>query len=356
MGQKEDKKLIIEPHDLILITGTAGFIGSRVLENLLDRGFRSLRCFTRSAKSAARLEALAHQYQGTRFEVLQGNLLSPDDCRMATKDAAVIFHLAAGRGEKMVPDAFLNSVVTTRNLLEACSRQQCLRRFVNVSSFAVYTNTRKARWRMLDESCPVEAHPDRRGDAYAFAKVRQDELVMDYGKQVGIPYVIVRPGYVYGPGNTGISGRVGTGAFGLYLHLGGSNPIPLTYVENCAEAIVLAGLRGGIDGEVFNVVDDDLISSRKFLRLFKKHVTPFKSIYVPKVASYLLCYMWERYSAWSQGQLPLAYNRKVWHAQWKKTHYSNRKLKTHLGWAPKVSTEEGLRRFFAACRAGGVNA
>lgn len=355
MGQKEDGNLIVQSHDLILITGTAGFIGSRVVENLLDRGYRNLRCFIRSQKSAARLQALARRYPGTRVEVVQGNLLSPDDCRKATKDAAVVFHLAAGRGEKMVPDAFLNSVVTTRNLLDACLGERCLRRFVNISSFAVYTNTGKPRRRMLDESCPVETRPEKR-DAYAFAKVKQDELVIDYGKQAGIPYVIVRPGYVYGPGNTGISGRVGTGAFGLYLHLGGSNPIPLSYVENCADAIVLAGLKPGIDGEVFNVVDDDLVSSRRLLGLFKKNVAPFKSIYLPKAASYLLCYLWERYSAWSQGQLPPVYNRKVWHAIWKKTRYSNQKLKTRLGWAPKVSTQEGLQRFFAACRVGGVNA
>ena len=86
--------------------------------------------------------------------------------------------------------------------------------------------------------------------------------------------MIVRPGVVYGPGNKGITGRVGLGTFGLFLHLGGSNEIPLTYVDNCADAIVLAGIKGGVDGEVFNVVDDDLPTSRKFLRLYKKNVRP----------------------------------------------------------------------------------
>ncbi|HXN22396.1 MAG TPA: NAD(P)-dependent oxidoreductase [Candidatus Dormibacteraeota bacterium] len=358
MNHTEHESSIIGPDDLILITGAAGFIGWRVVQNLLDRGFRNLRCFARRRNAAGRFEALRRQYPGARVEVLEGNLLSPDDCRLATKDAAVIFHLAAGRGEKLVPDAFLNSVVTTRNLLEACLQQRCVvRRFVNISSFAVYTNARKPRWRMLDESCPVEAHPEVRGDAYTFAKVKQDELVVDYGKKTGIPYVIVRPGYVYGPGaGTAVAGRVGTGAFGLYLHLGGSNPIPLSYIDNCADAIALAGLQPGIDGEVFNVVDDDLVSSRRFLRLYKRHVARFKSVYLPKAVSYLLFYLWERYSASSQGQLPPAYNRSVWHAYWKKTCYSNKKLKARLGWAPKVSTEEGLRRFFEACRVGGANA
>ena len=51
--------------------------------------------------------------------------------------------------------------------------------------------------------------------------------------------------------------------------------IPLTYVDNCAEAIVLAGIKEGVDGEVFNIVDDDLPSSRKFLRMYKRNVRKF---------------------------------------------------------------------------------
>jgi len=127
-------------------------------------------------------------------------------------------------------------------------------------------------------------------------------------------------------------------------------------VDNCAEAIVLAGLKPGVDGEVFNVVDDDLPSSRHFLRLYKNNVLDFKSLYLPHFLSYLLCWSWERLSAWSDGQLPPAFNRKRWHAFWKDTRYSNRKLKVRLGWAPRISMAEGLRRYFEACRERGAHA
>ena len=100
---------------------------------------------------------------------------------------------------------------------------------------------------------------------------------MEYGNKLNLPYVIVRPGHVYGPGNEAISARVGIGTFGTFLHLGGPNTIPFTYVDNCADAIVLAGLKPGVDGEVFNVVDDDLPSSRQFLGLYKKNVSTLSS-------------------------------------------------------------------------------
>lgn len=259
--------------------------------------------------------------------------------------------MAAARGEKSYPDAFMNSVVTTRNLIEASMSDGCLRRLVNISSFAVYSNTGKAQRGILDESCPTENRPQLRGDAYSFAKIKQDELVADYAARFGLPYVIVRPGHVYGPGNLGISGRVGIDTFGCFLHLGGSNKIPLTYVDNCAEAIVFAGLTPGVNGEAFNVVDDNLPSSRCFLKMYKKNVKVFKSVYIPHVFSYMFCWLWEKYSAWSHGQLPLVFNRSRWHAFWKKTEYSNRRLKERLGWTPRVSMDEGLRRYFEACRA-----
>jgi nucleoside-diphosphate-sugar epimerase len=349
-------EFIIGPHDPILVTGASGFIGSRVVERLLDLGFRDVRCFARPSRDISDLGAIARRYDRADVTVVRGNLQSRADCATAAKDVAVVYHLAAGAGEKSFPDAFMNSVVTTRNLLDATLEHGRLKRFVNISSFTVYTNTRKPRRRMLDESAPVEARSDLRGDAYCFAKVKQDEIVVEYGKTCRLPYVIVRPGYVFGPGKKNISGRVGISTFGIFLHLGGSNKIPLTYVDNCADAIVLAGLRPGVDGEVFNVVDDDLPSSRRFLRLYKKNVKRFRSLYVPHLLSYSLCYLWERYSNWSEGQLPPVFNRKEWHSAWKKTRYSNEKLKSRLGWAPRVSMEDGLKRYFEGCRNGGPRA
>jgi len=132
--------------------------------------------------------------------------------------------------------------------------------------------------------------------------------------------------------------------------LGGSNRVPFTYVDNCAEAIALAGLKRGVEGEVFNIVDDDLPSSRQFLSLYKRNVRRFKSIYLPHCISYAGCYLWERYSAWSEGQLGPVFNRRLWLCYWKKTRYSNDKLKKRLGWTPKVPMAEGLRRYFEGCR------
>ena len=354
-GSEPSDSFIIGPDDRILVTGATGFIGSRVVESLVDRGFHNVVCFARPSSDLSKLEAgVKNQPSGTRIEVLRGNLLSRADCEAATKGVSVIYHLAAGTGEKSFPDAFMNSVVTTRNLLEATTQHACLKRFVVVSSLAVYSNRQRSR--RLDESCPVEPHPEHSGSAYCYAKVKQEQIVSELSKKFAIPYVTVRPGSVYGPGHAEITARVGIRAFGPFLHFGGFNSIPFTYVDNCAEAIVLAGLISGVEGEIFNVMDDDTPSSRRFLKMYKQNVGSFKSAYVPHMFSYALCYLWEKYADYSEGQLPPAFNRRRWYAEWRPTTYSNAKLKQRLGWAHKVSTSEALRIYFNSCAEGGQHA
>jgi nucleoside-diphosphate-sugar epimerase len=348
------QNFIARPEDQLLITGAAGFIGSRLLRTLLDYGFRKVRVLVRPSSDTARLKAvISHYGAGAEVQILEGNLQSREYCTRAVEDVAVIFHLAAGMGEKSFPAAFMDSVVTTRNLLDAVVQARALRRFVNISSFTVYSNVGNPKRRILDENCALELHPECRGDAYAFAKVKQDQIVAEYSEKHGIPFVTVRPGAVLGAGRRVITGRVGIDTFGVFLHMGGQNPIPFTYVDNCAELIALAGLKPGVDGEVFNAVDDDLPTSRQFLRMYKRHVRSFKSLYVPHLLSYGLCYVWEKYSDWSEGQLPPAFTRRRWHTDWKMTRYSNTKAKTKLGWTPRVPMAEGLKEYFEDCCQGG---
>ena len=344
---------IVHKSDAVLVTGANGFIGTRVVATLLQKGFEHVRGFVRPSGNRTDLDRLAAEYGRERLRIVSGNLQSRASCEQAVEGASLVYHLAAGRGEKSYPDAYSNSVVTTRNLLDATLRRARLARFVNVSSLTVYSNERLRPGALLDETCEIERAPQLTGEAYCYAKVRQEELVRHYAAMHGIACVNVRPGVVYGPSNAGIPGRVGIRTFGLFLHLGGRNPIPLCYVDNCAEAIVLAGLVPGIDGETFNVVDDDLPTSRAFLALYKRNVGGFRSLYVPHAVSRLLCAWWERYSAWSQGQLPPVFNRKKWARYWKGNRYSNAKLKHMVGWSPKVGFHEACARTFEHRRAAG---
>jgi len=333
--------------DLVLITGSNGFIGAKVVETLFEYGFSKLRCFVRPSSRLERLEKVLRRFDaGKNVELISGDLVSREDCQKAAKGVSIIYHLAAGI-EKSFAGAFMNSALATRNLIDAFLELGQPRRFVNVSSFAVYSNLKLKPGAQLDETCALENAPQERFDAYCFGKLKQEELVTQYGEQYKLPYVIIRPGAVFGPGKKDLSGRVGINTFGFFIHLGGSNCLPLTFVDNCAEAIVLAGLTPGIDGEIFNVVDDEVLTSRQFLRAYKQKVKPFLSVRMPYQLAYAMCLLWEKYSNWSKGQLPPVFNRRRCAAEWKGNRFSNQKLHQRLGWKPRVNMEDAMASFLA---------
>lgn len=336
---------IIGMEDLILVSGANGFIGSRVVATLLSYGFRNIRCFVRPSGNLENLQKIIESYPEAKIGLAKGNLVYREHCEKAAEGAAVIYHLAAGV-EKSFPGCVLNSVVTTRNLLDATLKGNALKRFVNISSMGVYSNEKIERGGVLDESCEMDRRILDRHEPYAYAKAKQDDLLMEYGRKYKIPYVILRPGAVFGPGKKNITSRVGIDTFGIFLHLGGGIQIPFTFVDNCAEAIVLAGLKKGVDGEIFNIVDDDLPSSLGFLRAFKKNARQFRSIYVPYPFFYAFSYLWEKYSIWSKGQLPPAFNRNRCRTYYKGNRYPNEKNKRLLGWVPRVPIKEAMKIYF----------
>lgn len=342
---QKTQEWIIGPPDPVLVTGANGFIGAKVAETLFQRGFKNIRGLVRSARDSGAIREIAAAGNGA-VQLVEGNLLSRESCAEAVKGVKMIIHLAAN-ADKSYSGSFFNTVIPTRNLIEAALADGNLRRLVNVSSFAVYSNWDLSRGKVLDETCPVETGPDYRFETYCYAKAKQDELVAGYVKNRNLQVVTVRPGAVFGPRSRQfLTPRIGIDTFGIYLHLGGGNPIPLTFVDNCAEAMVLAGLVKGIDGEVINIVDDDLPTAREFLGQYKRNVAPFRSIYVPYPLFYLFSHMWERYSERSREQFPPVFNRRRAAAYWKGNKYSNAKAKRLLGWTPRVSMAEGSRRHF----------
>ena len=103
-------------------------------------------------------------------------MLSREDCNKATEGASVILHLAAGV-EKSFPGCYMNSVVTTRNLLDSVLKDGNLKRFLNVSSIAVYSNKGILKGGALDENSEMDKKSELRYEAYAYGKIKFDQIV-----------------------------------------------------------------------------------------------------------------------------------------------------------------------------------
>lgn len=327
----------------ILVTGATGFLGFYVVKKLLEDGHKEIRCFVRPGSNHTRLEVLHQQFPAAVIKYCEGNLTSRRDAEKAVFGIDTIYHLAASlRGA--TPDMFLNTVVATKNILESIVKDCSNLRIVLVSSFSVYGVGNLPAGTLIDENTPLEQRPEKR-DPYTFVKHRQEKLLWDYQKHKGFELVVLRPGVIYGPGGGTLSTRIGVNVFGLFLHFGRNNILPLSYAENCAEAIILAGGSQKAKGQVYNVHDDDLPTSKLFLKQYIKHVNRIRYITVPYFLTIALSKLVERYHHYSKGQLPAIFTPYKSACLWKGNTFSNTKLKS-LGWQQSVPTRTGMQTTF----------
>jgi nucleoside-diphosphate-sugar epimerase/peptidoglycan/xylan/chitin deacetylase (PgdA/CDA1 family) len=331
----------------VLVTGAAGFLGRALIERLLAHDYTDIRCNVRRRADIPRLDALLERYAHVRLEYCVGNLRYRDDAARAVEDVQLIFHLAAGK-KGTAADLLLDSVVASRNLLDAVADRKPMR-IILVSSFGVYGVAGLCRGAQVNEQTELERHPQWR-DHYSYAKLRQERLFWEYQQRNGFELVVLRPGVIYGPDGSHFSNRVGLTIGKLQLHFGGRNPLPLSYVDNCAEALVVAGTHQRAAGQIYNVHDNDLPTCREYLGAYKKYVTNLRSISVPYFVVQLLSSLVAKYHRYSKGQLPAILTPYKAASLWGGNRFDNSKLRS-IGWRQLVPTAEGLERSFAAFRA-----
>lgn len=319
-----------------LVTGAAGLLGEALVRHLLAGGGDPLRVLVRSREQAEHLVALAPG----RVEAVVGTLLRVEDCARAVDGARTIFHLAA-RMRGAAADLFLHTVVGSERLLAAVAAARERPRVLLVSSLAVYAAAEIPAGAWIDEDAPVEPNPERR-DLYSFAKLRQEQRCRELCLRHGLDLTVVRPGVLYGPRTRAIPARVGLELPGVFLHLGGGAPLPLCYVDNCAAALAfLATAAAG----TYNALDDDPPTCARFLALYRRHVRPLRAVPVPRVVARLLARANERYTAWSEGQLPAVLTPYKLRALWGGHRYASERLR-RAGYRQPVATAEALRRAF----------
>jgi nucleoside-diphosphate-sugar epimerase len=101
--------MIINSADRVLVTGSTGFLGSRVVASLLDHGFRTIRCFARQSSNLGRVEAAARR-RDAAIDMMRVTAVLREDCERATKRCERICHLAAGPREM----SFLGRLLESR--------------------------------------------------------------------------------------------------------------------------------------------------------------------------------------------------------------------------------------------------
>jgi nucleoside-diphosphate-sugar epimerase len=332
----------------ILVTGASGFLGRAVVERLFAHGSLDVRCFVRPNSNVSGLEEISSRYPHARLDYLIGNLASPDDARRAVEGVETIYHLAAGM-QGLPATMFVNTVVASKCLLEAIQDKK--RRLVLISSLGVYGTSALKAGRLIGENTELDTHPEKRS-IYFHTKILQERLCKQQAEKGKVDLVVLRPGVLYGHGNPnrGFPSRIGI-LFGRVLFVfAGGNPLPLSHVVNCAEAVVLAGQSAEGSGMSYNIVDDDLPIAANYLREYKHQVKNIATIHFPFPITMLLSRAIEKYHVKTHGQIPAVLTAYESSAMWKGHQFDNKSIKK-LGWKQIIPTVEAMRETFAYLRA-----
>lgn len=242
----------------ILVTGGTGVIGSRVVSKLVARGIEAIVLDSREDFSL--MPGMAG-----RFRFLQGDVTAFEPLVVAVRDVRAdrIIHLAAFIDPDMGRLPFRSFEVNTRgtvHMLEA-ARLAGVRRFVAASSRAVYGPTPPGvgapGYRPISEE-----HPKSPVSAYDVTKLAAEQMGQLYRNVHGIEYAALRFAGTYGPGKQARHGkmslrsRIVEDPFAgkpVRVPRGGEQIDDMVYVDDVAEALVLAALADRLPHAAYNI-------------------------------------------------------------------------------------------------------
>lgn len=241
------------PSETAFVTGGSGFIGGRLIARLRAEGWE-VRALARSAGSADAVRALG-------AEPVMGDLTSVDAIRSGAGGCSHAFHAAAFVGDWGTRAEFVaGNVQGTVNVLSGCASAG-VRRFVHVGTEAALLAGQPLVG--ADETWPLR--PDS-PSLYPATKALAEQAVRQAARPGSFETVVVRPRFVWGPGDTtvlpSLLEAVRSGAFRWIG--GGRHRTSTTHVDNVVEGLWLGALRGR-PGAAYFVTDGEPVVFRDFV-------------------------------------------------------------------------------------------
>lgn len=302
----------------VLVTGACGFIGSHLVERLLDEGCE-VRAFVfyNSFNHWGWLETLSKE-KLDKIEIFTGDVRDPSGVRTAVKGVDVIFHLAALISIPFSyhsPDSYVDTNIKgTLNILQA-ARDYKVERVLVTSTSEVYGT---AKYVPIDEN-----HPRQGQSPYSASKIGADYIAESFYRSFGIPVVIVRPFNTYGPRQSAraviptIITQLLSGE--KEIKLGSLHPTrDLVFVKDTVEGFVRIAKCDKAIGQEINIATNREISIGDLAKLIINKINPDAKIKTDEKRI------------------------RPENSEVERLLGSNEKLKNLTGWVPHTSLEEGL--------------
>jgi dihydroflavonol-4-reductase len=322
----------------VALTGASGYTGGRLLGALLARG--------ESVSALVRPGSARPDLASSSVRLVEGDLADAGALARLVDGSEAVVHVAAVYRTAGHPDDYYRDVNvggTERLLLAAAGAG--VRRFVHTSTVGVHGHVENPP---ADETAPFLP-----GDIYQETKAEAERLALSYHRERGVPVAVVRPGAIYGPGETRLRKLFRAIARGRYAVVGSGRPFyhPV-YIDDLVQGFLLALDRPEAVGEAFIVAGPRYVSQSELAALVARatggRVLPFRVPAWPLQWAGDVC----EALCVPLGIEPPLHRRRV--DFWTKSRaFSIEKARRRLGYEPKVDLEEGFARTAASYREAG---
>ncbi|MCQ9207108.1 MAG: NAD(P)-dependent oxidoreductase [Omnitrophica bacterium] len=299
----------------VLITGATGFIGRHLAERLVEEGYEVI-C---AGRSLAKLSALPDKVKTVRIDLERKETIVE---AIGRNNPDVVYHCAALVGSRSLKKLLRVNKDGTENVLRACFARG-IKKVIYLSSIAVISGNAEVP---LTENLPYKPM-----NPYGRSKTEAEKIALDYRKK-GMKIAILRPCIVYGTGEPhglglfigGLRRRV------LPIFGKGENRLHLVSIENVVDVLILCLTKDEAYEGTYIVADKEALSIKELFTYITKILgakTPFvipewlTKVFakIPFIGGLITLFLKDRF-------------------------YSIEHLKERLGYVPRVSIYDGLKR------------
>lgn len=298
------------------VTGGAGFIGSHLIDRLIQQGEVTVY----DNLSSGKFEFIAHHFGKINFEFIQKDLLDLEDLKEAIKEHDIVFHLAANPDARLgIEDTNLDlkqETLATYNVLEAMRENQ-VKKIVFSSSGTIYGET------------PLMPLPENYGpllpiSLYGAAKLASEALITAFCHTFDMQSWIFRFSNIVGPRGT-------HGVIFDFIHKLKRDPKGLEILGDGAQEKPYLSVEDCVEGMLFGFENSD--EKVNFFNLGCESTTDVSSIAQMVVEEMGLSHVKFRYSGGDRG----------WSGDVPQVRFNTQKMEK-LGWKPKFSSDQTVRR------------
>jgi dihydroflavonol-4-reductase len=317
-----------------LVIGGTGFVGSHIARALVEGGV--------NVCVAGRKDPQAHGAGGTGqdgIEYRYGDVLDPGSLRECISGVDVVFSTFGLLGEWGVPDRVYWDINTrgVENVVERCGDAE-VKQLIHISSAGVLGP-------LPDGVVADESFAFNPSNVYERTKSEGEKAVLRISRDKDLPFTIIRPEFVYGPGDMHVLGLFRAVRDRRFVILGSGNSLlHPTYIEDLIRGICLCVNNGKAMGKTFLMPGSVPISVGTITKIVSEELkVRLPAIRVPLRAAKLAAVLFELSAAVSRNANPLLTRSRVKFFTENRA-FSFRKAREELGYIPTVDFREGVRR------------